>query len=62
MYSTSATSWPPRKPHVDLKNKVQVDLYAAGLHRQGSKAVLRYTMLELKDRFALMCAAGKSCH
>lgn len=46
-----------RKTHVDLMNKVQVDLYAAGLHRQGSKAVLRYTMLELKDRFALMCAA-----
>ena len=38
-------------------NKVQVDLYAAGLHRQGSKAVLRYTMLELRDRFVLMCAA-----
>lgn len=46
-----------RKTHVDLMNKVQVDLYAAGLHRQGCKAVLRYTMLELKDRFALMCAA-----
>ena len=46
-----------RKTHVDLMNKVQLDLYAAGLHRQGSKAVLRYTMLELKDRFALMCAA-----
>lgn len=46
-----------RKTHVDLMNKVQVDLYAAGLHRQGSKAVQRYTMLELKDRFALMCAA-----
>ena len=25
--------------------------------RQGSKAVERYTMLEVKDRFALMCAA-----
>jgi len=46
-----------RKTHVDLMNKVQVDLYAAGLHRQGSKAVQRYTMLELKDRFALMCVA-----
>lgn len=46
-----------RKTHVDLMNKVQVNLYAAGLHRQGSKAVQRYTMLELKDRFALMCAA-----
>ncbi len=37
--------------------KLKVDLYVAGLHRQGSKAVRRYTMLELKDRFALMCAA-----
>lgn len=30
-----------RKTHVDLMNKVQVDLYAVGLHRQGSKAVQR---------------------
>lgn len=36
-----------RKTHVDLMNKVQVDLYAAGLHRQGSKAVQRYTMFDL---------------
>lgn len=46
-----------RKTHVDLMNKVQVDIYAAGLHKQGSKAVQRYTKMELKDRFALMCAA-----
>lgn len=32
-------------------------MYAAGLHREGSKAVKRYTMMELKDRFALMCVA-----
>ena len=41
-----------RKTHVDLMNKV-----AAGLHREGSKAVKRYTMMELGDRFALMCVA-----
>ena len=46
-----------RKTHVDLMNKVQVNMYAAGLHREGSKAVKRYTMMELKDRFALMCVA-----
>ena len=42
------------RPRVTIYNK---DLYAAGLHRLGSKAVQRYTMLELKGRFALMCAA-----
>lgn len=42
-----------RKTHVDLMNKVQIDRYAAGLHKQGSAAVNRYTALELKDRFVL---------
>lgn len=46
-----------RKTHVDMMNKVQVDMYAAGLHKEGSSAVKRYTMNELKDRFALMNAA-----
>lgn len=46
-----------RKTHVDMMNKVQVDMYAAGLHKKGSTAVERYTMLELKDHFTLMCAA-----
>lgn len=46
-----------RKTHVDIMNKVQVDMYAAGLHKKGSTAVERYTMLELKDHFTLMCAA-----
>ena len=31
--------------------------YAARLHREGSKAVFRYTSLELSDRFALLNAA-----
>ena len=43
-----------RKTHVDMMNKVQIDMYAAGLHRQGSQAVKRYTSMELKDHFALM--------
>ena len=46
-----------RKTHVDMMSKVQVDQYAAGLHKVGSSAVNRYTMLELRDRFTLMNAA-----
>lgn len=46
-----------RKTHVDLMNKVQVNKYVAGLHKAGSHAVDRYTQLERKDRFVLMCAA-----
>jgi len=43
-----------RSTHIDMMNKVQIDKYAAGLHKQGSIAVDHYTMLELKDRFKLM--------
>lgn len=46
-----------RKTHVDMMNKVQIDKYAAGLHKKGSAAVDRYTNLELKDHFALLNAA-----
>ncbi len=46
-----------RKTFVDMMAKVQVDQYAAGLHKAGSAAVNRYTMMELKDRFTLMNAA-----
>lgn len=46
-----------RKTHVDMMSKVQVDMYAAGLHKEGSTAVNRYTKMELKDRFALLNAA-----
>ena len=46
-----------RKTHVDMMSKVQVNMYAAGLHRKGSDAVNRYTMLEIKDRFDLLNAA-----
>ena len=46
-----------RKTHVDMLNKVQIDFYAAGLHRPGSDAVYRYTSLELRDRYELLKAA-----
>ena len=46
-----------RKTHVDIMNKVQVNMYAAGLHKEGSKAVNRYTKMEMKDHFMLMCVA-----
>ena len=52
-----ASSKLARKTHVDMLTKVQINYYAAGLHREGSEAVFRYTSLELKDRFALLNAA-----
>lgn len=52
-----ATSKLARKTHIDMLNKVQINYYAAGLHRQGSDAVFRYTDLELKDRYELIRAA-----
>lgn len=52
-----ATSKLARKTHIDMLNKVQVNYYAAGLHRAGSDAVFRYTKLELKDRYELLKAA-----
>lgn len=56
LYEAASTKL-ARKTHVDIMNKVQVNIYAAGLHRQGSAAVHRYTMMELADRFALMNVA-----
>ncbi|WP_051523389.1 hypothetical protein [Prevotella sp. MA2016] len=52
-----ATSKLARKTHIDMLNKVQINYYAAGLHRNGSEAVFRYTNLELSDRYRLMQAA-----
>lgn len=52
-----ATSKLARKTHIDMLNKVQINYYAAGLHRAGSEAVFRYTNLELKDRHELIKAA-----
>ena len=52
-----ATSKLARKTHIDMLNKVQINYYVAGLHRQGSEAVFRYTGLELRDRYELLRAA-----
>jgi len=52
-----ATSKLARKTHIDMLNKVQINYYAAGLHRTGSDAVFRYTSLELTDRNVLIKAA-----
>ncbi len=52
-----ATSKLARKTHIDILSKVQINYFAAGLHKEGSKAVFRYTSLELKDRYGLMKAA-----
>lgn len=52
-----ASSKLARKTHVDMLTKVQINYYAAGLHREGSEAVFRYTSLELADRYALLKAA-----
>lgn len=52
-----ASSKLARKTHVDMLTKVQINYYAAGLHREGSDAVFRYTNLELKDRLTLLQAA-----
>lgn len=52
-----ASSKLARKTHIDMLNKVQINYYAAGLHRAGSDAVFRYTNLELRDRYELIKAA-----
>ncbi len=52
-----ASSKLARKTHVDLMNKVQINPWASGLHRNGSNAVFRYTCLELQDRYRLMLLA-----
>lgn len=49
-----ASSKLARKTHIDMLNKVQINYYAAGLHREGSDAVFRYTYLELSDRYRLL--------
>lgn len=38
-------------------SKVQVNIYAAGLHRQGSDTVHHYSRMEMKDLFALINVA-----
>lgn len=46
-----------RKSFVDITTKVQVNRYAAGLHKVGSDAVNHYSRLQLSDLNILMCEA-----
>lgn len=46
-----------RKTFVDLINKMQINMYLGGLHKQGSDAVKRYTNIGLKERFMLYSVA-----
>lgn len=48
-----------RKTHIDMLTKIQIDEYAAGLHKEGSGVVHRYMAYGLKDRFALYNLAFK---
>lgn len=52
-----ASSKLARKTFVDMMAKVQIDVYASGLHSRGSDAVTHYTAMQLKDRFTLMNVA-----
>lgn len=53
----AASSKLARKTFVDMMAKVQIDVYASGLHSRGSDAVTHYTAMQLKDRFTLMNVA-----
>lgn len=54
---TLASTKLARKTHVDIANKAQINMYATGLHSVGSRAVEHYSMLEIRDLFALLCVA-----
>ena len=56
LYTLASTKL-ARKTHVDIANKAQINMYAAGLHSIGSRAVGHYSALEIKDLFVLMCVA-----
>ena len=46
-----------RKTHIDIANKIQINMYATGLHEAGSSAVEHYSKLQLHDLFVLLCLA-----
>ena len=46
-----------RKTHIDIANKVQINMYATGLHEIGSSAVGHYSKLQIQDLFVLLCLA-----
>ena len=57
--SNIASSKICRKTHVDILTKVALNKYASGLHEKGSKAVDRYTGLNLEEKYQLYCMAFK---
>lgn len=57
--STIASSKICRKTHVDILTKVSLNKYVSGLHEEGSKAVERYTGLNLNEKYKLYCLAFK---
>lgn len=52
-----ATSKLCRKTHIDIASKIQINMYATGLHEAGSSAVRHYSRLRLGDLFLLLCLA-----
>ena len=58
LYETASTKL-ARKTNVDIQTKAQVNMYAAGLHKEGSGAVNHYTHIGIKEHFILMCYAFK---
>lgn len=46
-----------RKTHIDIASKIQINMYATGLHEAGSSAVEHYSKLQLQDLFVLLCLA-----
>ncbi len=50
-----ATSKLCRKTHIDIASKIQINMYATGLHEVGSAAVEHYSKLQIPDLFRLLC-------
>jgi len=57
--SNLASSKICRKTHVDILTKVSLNKYSSGLHEEGSKAVDRYTGLNIDEKYKLYCMAFK---
>lgn len=55
--SSIASSKICRKTHIDILTKVSLNKYSSGLHEKGSKAVDRYTGLNLEEKYKLYCMA-----
>lgn len=46
-----------RKTFIDISNKIQINMYVAGLHEEGSSAIAHYSKLQIHDLFRLLCFA-----